>query len=232
MPSSIAQTTATPVTHEKTFEDHKPTLLQRLGRVQEFELIEIAQLSNLVLERMDKDDAAAPAGGNKAWVASQFRYPLRSWLIKANWNSFTFLGLSLLVIGGGFATSGITAAAGASKGSAAAWIIFAIGLIVAVVGGISQQFRFGVRANQRRALAVSLRAQGWRYVFKAGDYAGDGASAAFRAKVEELQNNAAQVGVIEGDTSAPSPPPSNGNPTKTTDTSAGVDGQPGEPNGN
>jgi hypothetical protein len=204
----------------------KRGLLARLGRVQKYELIGISQLSDLVLAQMDEEE---PDGGakNEAWVASQFHYPLRSWLIKAKWNSVTFVGLSLVIVGGGFATSGITAAAGASKGSAAAWIIFAIGLLVALVGGVSQQFRFGVRADERRALANSLRAEGWSYVYKIGEYANSGASAAFRAKVEELQTHAAQVAIIEGNpTKAPTPPASSNANGTAPDQSDPMDAQP------
>jgi hypothetical protein len=218
------QEAATP--DEKLGDDFtkKRGLLARVGRVQKYETIEISQLSALVLGRMDEEEKGSGAK-NKAWVESQFHYPLRSWLIKANWNSFTFVSLSLVLIAGGFATSGITAAAGASKGSATSWIIFVIGLLVAVVAGISQQFRFGVRANERRTLATTLRAEGWRYVYKVGDYAQAGASAAFRAKVEELQTHAAQVAIIEGDpTKPPNPPPATQvNGTQKTDVD---DGQP------
>lgn len=188
--------------HSGSIPTHKHTTLLRLARVQEFELVEISQLARLVLKRMN-DEESADGEKNEAWVGSQFHYPLRSWLIKANWNSVTFVGLSMVVVGGGFATSGISVAA---KGSAASWVIFGIGLLVALVGGISQQFRFGVRANERRALAASLRGEGWRYVFKVGDYARQDASAVFRAKVEELQHHAAQLAVIDGDRGrAPNP---------------------------
>jgi hypothetical protein len=202
---------------ESFWGNRRGKMVLRIARVPKFELREITDLSALVLERMN-EDTPDDSKKNRAWVGAQFQYPLRSWLIKANWNSFTFVALSMVVVGGGFATSGIAAAAGAGKGSAASWFIFAIGLIVALVGGISQQFRFGVRANERRTLAVGLREEGWRFVYKVGDYGCPEALPKFRAKVEELHQLAAKVAIVEGEASHPTTPP--------TAPSGGGDGKP------
>lgn len=59
-------------------------MLSILGlRVPEFELEEIRQLCGLIVARMDLIDASVTQK-HEAWVASRFRYPLRSLLIKAN----------------------------------------------------------------------------------------------------------------------------------------------------
>jgi hypothetical protein len=177
------------------------------GKVQKFELIEVRQLSAEVLKRMKAlrpDDADM----HKGWVAAEFHYPLRSLLIKAGHNSTFFVWVSMIVIAGGFATSGIAVAGGAEKGSSTAWIIFAIGLIVALAGGIAQIFRFGVRANARRTLALSLREEGWNFVYKEGDYAKDKeALQKFRARVTEIQRRIAEVASIDSETP---PGPSSG----------------------
>jgi hypothetical protein len=174
----------------------------RLGRVQKFELVEVEQLSEEVLKRMKKLQPDADATHEK-WVAAEFRYPLRSLLIKAGRNSMAFATLSLVVVVGGFATSGLAVAGGAEKGSAVAWGIFLIGLIVALAGGISQIFRFGIRSNARRTLALNLREEGWSFVYRDGDYADGGEpSRKFRARVTDIQRRVADVARIDSDTQA------------------------------
>jgi hypothetical protein len=172
------------------------------SKVQKFELIEVEQLSDEVLKRMNK---AQPDDDDddkhKAWVAAEFRYPLRSLLIKAGHNSTFFVLLSMVVVAGGFATSGIAVAGGAEKGSSTAWVVFAIGLTVALAGGIAQIFRFGVRSNARRTLALSLREEGWNFVYKDGDYAEDEeALQKFRARITDIQRRVADVANVDSDT--------------------------------
>ena len=137
-------------------------MLGLLGvRVPQFELEEIIQLSSLLVARMEALEPDADQR-HEAWVASRFRYPLRSLLIKANGSSVAYVVLTLVVVAGGFATSGIAAAAGAGKGTSTttAWVVFGIRLLVALAGAISQQFRFGTRSSERRTLAVALREEG------------------------------------------------------------------------
>lgn len=172
------------------------------GKVQEFELIEVRQLSAEVLKRMKALQPDA-VDMHEGWVAAEFRFPLRSLLIKAGHNSTFFVLLSMVVVAGGFATSGIAVAAGADKGSLAAWIVFAVGLIVALAGGIAQTFRFGVRANARRTLALTLREEGWSFVYKEGDYAKDKeALQKFRTRVTEIQRRVAEVASIDSEAQA------------------------------
>lgn len=184
------------------------------GKVQKFELIEVEQLSDQVLKRMNEVQTGVD-DKHKAWVAAEFRYPLRSLLIKAGHNSTFFVLLSMVVVAGGFATSGIAVAGGAEKGSSTAWVIFAIGLIVALAGGIAQIFRFGVRSNARRTLALSLREEGWNFVYKDGDYAEDKeALHKFRARVTDIQRRIANVAKIDSDTQAGSPSGADQKPDK------------------
>ena len=172
------------------------------GKVQKFELIEVEQLSDVVLKRMNEVQPDA-ADRHKAWVAAEFRYPLRSLLIKAGHNSTFFVLLSMVVVAGGFATSGIAVAGGAEKGSSLAWVVFAIGLIVALAGGVAQIFRFGTRSNARRTLALNLREEGWNFAYKDGDYVEDQeALQKFRARVTDIQRRIADVARIDSDTPA------------------------------
>jgi hypothetical protein len=170
-----------------------------LSRVQPFELIEVRQVTAEVLDRMNKLQPDAESR-HKAWVAAEFQYPLRSLLIKAASNSTVFAFVSLVIIGGGFVTSGIAVAAGASKGSPAAWVVFATGLIVAMAGGIAQLFRLGTRSNERRALAVTLREEGWNFAYAEGEYTDPvDALQKFRGRVNEIQRRIADVASIESE---------------------------------
>jgi hypothetical protein len=162
----------------------------------------------LTCERMSKsagrDQSDATDGRtHRAWVEAQFQNPLESMLAKKNTDAWLFACTSLVLVAGGFATSGIAVAGGGGSGSSEAWVVFAIGLLVAFVGGMSQLFRFGVRADRRRALAVGLREEGWRYVFGEGEYAGDTADVAmtFRRRVAEINRQIAEVATLETEAS-------------------------------
>jgi Protein of unknown function (DUF4231) len=173
-------------------------VLQALTRVPRFELEEIEQLSELIVRRLGEWQPK-DAEKHQAWVASRFRYPLRSLLIKANGNAALYVATTLVVVAGGFATSGIAAAAGAAKGSSSAWVVFGIGLLVALAGAISQQFRFGFRSSQRLTLAVSLREEGWHFVYLTGDYSlpTQDAFPLFQTRVDDIHRRMAQVGELE-----------------------------------
>ena len=163
-----------------------------------FELVEVWQLSELIRARLDAIDAKAPER-NKAWVESRIRYPLRALLIVANRDATNHVGFSLIVVAGGFATSGIAVAAGAGKGSAGSWVVFGIGLVVALAGALSQQLRFGVRSNERRTLAVALRQEGWHFANGTGEYANQTQASfdQFETRVDDIHRRIAQVDLLE-----------------------------------
>jgi hypothetical protein len=145
---------------------------------------------------------------DKAWVAAEFRYPLRSLLIKAGHNATSFVLLSMVVVTGGFATSGLAVAGGAEKGSGTAWVIFAIGAIVALAGAVAQIFRFGIRSNARGAMALKLREEGWNY---ADD---KDALPKFRTRVTAIQRRIADVAKIDADGKTASPSGGEHHPAK------------------
>jgi hypothetical protein len=168
------------------------------GYIRTYELREVEQLGALILARLNAEDTPAK-DAHGPWVASRVVYPLRSLLIKSGYNSLAYLVASLIALGGGFATSGIAVAAGASKGTASAWVIFGIGLLVALAGGLSQRFRFGFRSSERLTLASALREESWHFVYRTGGYSDPIASAfqAFQAKVDELHRRIDQVTTLE-----------------------------------
>lgn len=182
--------------------------LSRLAGVRIYELREVHQIEAHILERLsklppdpDRPNALEQQQRLRDWVASRFTYPLRSLLIQAKGNGKYFFVLNTVVVAGGFGTSGIAIAAGADKGSAVAWVIFAFGLLVAVAGGITQVFRPGHRASERLTLVMKLREDGWAFANGTGLYA-VGIEKAFRifdARLTEFHREATNISLIDGD---------------------------------
>ena len=122
-----------------------------------YELQEVDNLGRHIWHRLSSLTSITTLDDSQLadWVNGQFTYPLRNWLLQASRNTRGHVLLSLVVIGGGFATSGIAVAAGTGhKGSHTSWVVFSIGLVVALAGGVSQLFRPGYRATQRTTLAI------------------------------------------------------------------------------
>ena len=162
------------------------------------ELNEVYQLGNHILERLHQERPRGLSDDSlRDWVTSRFISLLRALLVRASSNTRGYLVLNLVVIGGGFATSGIAVAAGTGhKSSTAAWIVFGVGLAVALAGGISQVFRPGYRATQRTTLAMELQEEGWAFVLKTRDYPGEDPAVDFERlnqRVSDIHRRAAQV---------------------------------------
>ena len=175
--------------------------------VPQFELVEVLQLGGHIATRLDGIGNQAEQDRERLhdWVASQFTFPLRSLLIQANRNATRFVVLNGVIVGGGFITSAIAVAAGG--GSASRWLIFGVGLVVAVAGALSQQLRLGFRSSERRTLAVALRQEGWAFANALGDYRGDSAAAfeLFDQRVAEIHRRAAQVSALDAAPGAATP---------------------------
>ncbi|MEO8966661.1 MAG: DUF4231 domain-containing protein [Solirubrobacteraceae bacterium] len=190
--------------------DAKPARSSRTGRrrwvadgVPSYELIEVQQLGELILRRIDADPAYGLAVYGP-WVASRVTFPLRSLLLQASRNTRGAILLNLLVVAGGFATSGIAVAtkAGGKSSSLTSWVVFTIGLIIAMGGAITQFFRPAFRATERTSLAVELREEGWAFATASGAYTGavTEALAAFQAKVSDVHRRAARVAALDSTT--------------------------------
>ena len=145
---------------------------------------------------------AAPgsdAASRKAWLVHNFQQPLEDVLGKAGRNARWYLVVNLVVIGGGFATSGIAVG---SKGSGlAGWVVFTIGLAVALAGGLSQQFRFGFRSSESRTLVFALFNEGWHFAMSTGTYAGkaDEAWAHFTKRIDALNERVSAVESLDSE---------------------------------
>jgi hypothetical protein len=159
------------------------------------------------------------------WVTYQFRKPLERLLKQARTDTVSHRATNLVIIAGGFATSGLAVAAGENPGTAVRWVVFSVGLIVALAGGVAQTFRLGPRAGGRQALAAELRGEGWALVHKHGRYRetappdparetpapNTGAAKAptaferFDAQVSDIHRRAREIATPEGPTMDQSP---------------------------
>jgi hypothetical protein len=176
--------------------------------VPRYELTEVFDLGEHILHRLERGIGEPPEfpfmnyKQAEDWVAARFTYPLRTLLLQASRNTRGHVLLNLVVIGGGFAISGIAVAAGAvHKGTTTSWIVFSVGLVVALAGGASQVLRPGYRATQRATLAMELREEGWAFVNMAKDYDGgfrDGVDR-FDQRISAIHRRAAQIVGLEAD---------------------------------
>lgn len=134
------------------------------------------------------------------WLAHNFRRQAHDLVDKAHGNSRAYVVVNLVVIGGGFATSGIALAARGTSFNTS-WIVFGVGLLVALAGGLSQQFRFGFRSSERRTLVLAFLHEGWHFAMATGAYAGQHEKAwhLFVERIDALNNRAAAVASIESE---------------------------------
>lgn len=184
--------------------------------VPQYELVEVRQLGELVLDRILSDgtmarDVYAP------WVASRFTYPLRALLFQANRSSRAAVALNLAVVAGGFATSGIAVAAGGGQRLGSSWIVFSLGLVVAAAGGLAQLFRPAYRSTERTTLAVELREEAWAFATQTGSYALPAREAFERleTRVSAIHRRAAKISALERIPDGSEPQGSRSRPSRT-----------------
>jgi hypothetical protein len=168
---------------------------------------EAEALAAHVLAALAADNGGEPpTGPRRDWVKYRFEEPLKHLLKQANSNARGHLVTNLVVIAGGFATSGIALAAKGGKGTPVSWVVFAIGLLVALAGGVAQTLRLGQRANQRTALAAELREEGWAFVHRLGPYDPSKVSepfAEFDRRLSDIHRRASEIAVLEDATAKP-----------------------------
>jgi hypothetical protein len=141
------------MTIEPTREDSPGLRFERLHRqlvrlrsifgVPTYQLTEVQQLERHILERI-KSILGDEGTLYPNWVASRFTYPLRELLWQSSRNSRSHVVLNMIVVAGGFATSGIAAASAGKKETALPWVVFGIGLLVAVAGGSANCSGLGI----------------------------------------------------------------------------------------
>jgi hypothetical protein len=172
----------------------------------QYERVGVIQLGEHILKRVNSlPRAQKDPKLYDDWIASEFTDPLRALLLGSVRDRRAHMLLNLLVVAGGFATSGIAAAAGSGhRGSTTSWIVFGIGLLLALFGAANQLFRPGYRATERTTIAFELREQGWAFAFAEGEYSrdDDAAFTAFRQRVTALRGRIAKIGALDsGDSS-------------------------------
>ena len=132
------------------------------------------------------------------WIASRFTYPLRELMIKASRNGRGNLIVTILVVGGGFAVSGVAIAQGKTSSTSTSWWIFSIGLVVALAGGVNQLYRPGYRAKERLSLITQFEEEGWAFANASKPYeAGTRESLAlFEDNLSSLLRRATEISAI------------------------------------
>jgi hypothetical protein len=168
--------------------------------VPRYELRGVAQLGQWVSVRAASLAKPDQREATQEWIRADFTFPVRSLLWATARSRRSYVAITLGTVAGGFATSGIAVAAGSgTRGSAVSWIVFGIGLIVALAGGLSQIFRPSQRAFDRQAVLVKMREEGWSFAMATGDYAASDQQVlfVFQARVFALQRRIAQIGQLE-----------------------------------
>lgn len=191
----------------------------RVGGVRPDDLVEVDKLGIHIVSRLRDASAESEASQHQDvlddWVTARFTNPLSALLRQSNRNVRGNVLLNLVVVGGGFATSGIavlatgTSNSDGSSPSAAVqqqfgsswmpWVVFVIGLLVALAGGISQLFRPGYRGTQRLILAMQMREEGWAFAMRTGDYPIDDSEAfeRFNTRVCSIHRRATEIVGLE-----------------------------------
>jgi hypothetical protein len=169
--------------------------------------LELAEARHLAKEarRVLKDTSATRIEADgRDWVTYRFEGLLLRLLFQSYKNARDHLVINATVIAGGFATSGlaVTATKSGSHGGSSttvAWVVFAIGLAVALAGGISQLYRPGHRATGYSALVARLRDEAWALGDGHGDYTKDDPKelfAVFDARLNEIRADAAELAML------------------------------------
>jgi len=123
---------------------------------------EADHLSRCVLERAPRNDCS------REFVEHRFRFPLANYRGRSTSSAAAHVAINLATAALGLATASIVSLAGASS----PWkgIVIGIGLVVGVLSGVNQLFQFGQRNLAFARTWLTLRAEGWRYVWALDDY--------------------------------------------------------------
>ena len=179
------------------------------------ELREADELGRLVLAALSpKGSQGAPANhlAVDRWVQYRYTEVLKD-LIKhtggyKKWNVLT----GVIIIVGGFATSGVAVAAGNDAPRSIPWVVFGFGLLVAFSGALAQILKLGPQTVLYIHLTRELRDEGWALVHGHGPYTGGPAEkfTEFDRRVTEIDARAESLGAPETPT-----PTANGQPGTT-----------------
>jgi len=150
---------------------------------------EVEKLHGLLGGELTKDSEA-----DKEFLEFRFRRRCASYLRLCRYNSVSNTLITLVIVAGGFATSGIAVATGGGRGSKAGWLVFAIGIVVAVAGALAKLFNPETRALQLKAIVARMIAEAWDFVEYRGAYVPVASQprrfAHFRDTIESLNREA------------------------------------------
>jgi hypothetical protein len=130
---------------------------------------------------------------------------LAVYLQRAPRYQFRFTVLTVVAIGAGFATSGVAAASGNT--SWAKWVVFTLGLLVAVVNSVQQNWKPSQRSASEFKAAAALKNEGWNFVYKRAAYAAVTDDGATWGVFVDAVNGILQAAESLDEVSTPDPPP-------------------------
>jgi hypothetical protein len=164
------------------------------------------------------------------FIELRFRRPLAVYAQRAPRYRFGFTALTVVAIGAGFATSGVAVASGNT--SSAKWIVFTLGLLVAIVNSVQQNWKPSQRSASEYQAAAALKTEGWNFVYKRGAYAAlsDDSSTwgVFVDAVNGILRAAATLDEVST-TDPPPPPPPPPSPAAATPTTPPSPSPPSTP---
>lgn len=129
------------------------------------------------------------------WMSGRARYT-------KNW----YFRLRLTAIVGGVLIPALVSLGELKVGDATfevKWLVFALGLLVAICGAVEEFFRFGERWRHYRQHLEALKTEGWQFVQLIGNYSNDQypshaeAYAKFATRIEEILQREVGVYVTE-----------------------------------
>jgi hypothetical protein len=129
-----------------------------------------ARLVARILDRLPADDADPLNRAHRDFIKRRYAFHLVAYSVGAPRYDFAFNFLSLTSIVAALGSSGLSAAAGDGNGGTTRWIVFALGIVVALFTGVVQLVRPAQRATTRYQAANALRRAGWDFALARNDY--------------------------------------------------------------
>ena len=127
------------------------------------------QLQGSILARLPKEENPYHEA-QELFVRRRFTKQLARYAWEGRRDGFAFTFLSLGSIGAALASSGLAAAVNQHNKGTVRWLIFAFGLVVALLTTTNQLWKPGQRSNRGFRAANALRQHGWDFALARGLY--------------------------------------------------------------
>ncbi|NUO83474.1 DUF4231 domain-containing protein [candidate division KSB1 bacterium] len=152
-------------------------------------------LQNLTLDEIKKNALQGRWLDQMKWMSGRAKHT-KSWYFR----------LRLTAIIGGLLIPALVSVNNFKVGATefeVKWVVFALGLIVAICGAVEEFFRFGERWRHYRQHLEALKTEGWQFVQLIGNYSSEqypthaAAYTKFATRIEEILQREVGVYVTE-----------------------------------